>query len=226
MRLTSSLATAGIALGLVGALAGGATAYAPAPSADAKAATSPAGATARPTTGKVVHFGYDGAGNTYQSPTLDLSDPKAKDPANYLPKKLVDSARAAEAAKTSGTAAAQPNAAAALLCTLYVGGLRDWNLGDLQGTTNQDCSGSFRVQHTNGQFAWNNGGWSRITGSIVGPQTTGQHNDTVFMVWCNHPAGYGRKSYRLEARGYATASDGTPVNGYLQYGGSSTWTCL
>ncbi|MEU2832164.1 hypothetical protein ABZ667_26405 [Streptomyces lavendulae] len=54
-----------------------------------------------------MHFRYDGAGNTYQSPTLDMSDPRAKAPANYLPMKLVDSARAAEAAKTGKTAAAQ-----------------------------------------------------------------------------------------------------------------------
>ncbi|WP_371681484.1 hypothetical protein [Streptomyces sp. NBC_01276] len=225
MRM-SALATAGSSLGLVLALASGASAATPAPSADASAKTAPAG-TARPTTGAVMHYGYDGAGNTYQSATLDLSDPRAKDPANYLPKKLVDSARAIEAAKTSGkTATPAANAAGAFLCTLYVGGLRDWNLGDLQGTTNQDCSGSFRVQHTNGQFAWDNGGWARFTGSVVGPETTAQHNDTIFMVWCNHPAGYGQKPYRLEARGYATATDGTQVKGYLQYGGSSKWTCL
>ncbi|WP_392896101.1 hypothetical protein [Streptomyces sp. LN699] len=224
MRLSTTLATAGTAIGLVFAMSAGATAAAPTPSADAMASAAPT-STGKPVTGKVVHFGYDGAGRTYQSPTLDLSDPKAQDPANFIPKSLVDAARTAEAAKT-GKAAAAPNGTAALLCTLYVGGLRDWNLGDLQGTTNQDCSGSFVNQHTNGQFAWNNGGWARITGSIVGPYTSAQHNDTIFMVWCSHPASYGQKSYRLEARGYATATDGTNVSGYLQYGGSSKWTCL
>ncbi|MFE3991595.1 hypothetical protein ACFXPW_07840 [Streptomyces goshikiensis] len=61
---------------------------------------------------------------------------------------------------------------------------------------------------------------------MVGPRTSRQHDDTTFAVYCNNPPKTGRHNYRLEARGYAIANDGTEVSGYLQYGKASSWTCV
>ncbi len=116
-------------------------------------------------------------------------------------------------------------ATAPLLCTLYVGGVVPWNLSNLQAGTSEDCSGGFQYQWTNGQFADDIGGWHRITGSIQGPIVYGAHNDTTFFYQCNSNPNWGQYDYRLEARGYAVASDGTQVSGYLEYGNSSKWTC-
>ncbi|GGP92289.1 hypothetical protein [Streptomyces melanogenes] len=43
---------------------------------------------------------------------------------------------------------------------------------------------------------------------------------------CNRPPQTGRHKYRLEARGYAIANDGTEVRGTLLYGKASSWTCV
>ncbi|WP_167161189.1 hypothetical protein [Streptomyces sp. MBT27] len=98
------------------------------------------------------------------------------------------------------------------------------NLIDLKAGTSEDCSGSFRTQWTQGQFANDKGGWGRITNSLIGPQTSGQHNDTTFFL--NGSGSGGRHNYRLEARGYAMAQDDTQVRGTLLYGKASSWTCI
>ncbi|MER8098324.1 hypothetical protein [Streptomyces goshikiensis] len=164
----------------------------------------------------VMHFGYDGK-KTYTSPVLDAADPKANDAANWLPKALVSEARSSGSQIASGTS---------FLCTLWVGEVVADGLDGIKGGTSEDCSGGFRTQWTNAQFAEDNGGWHRVTGSMVGPRTSRQHNDTTFAVYCNNPPKTGRHHYRLEARGYAIANDGTEVSGYLQYGKASSWTCV
>lgn len=162
----------------------------------------------------VVHFGYDGH-QSFSSPVLDGADPTAADPVNWLPKPLVNS--------VTNSSAAAPDS---FLCTLWVGEVVANGLYDVKGGTSQDCSGGFRTQWTHGQFAEDNGGWHRVTGSIVGPRTSGQHNDTTFGMACNRPPQTGRHKYRLEARGYAIANDGTEVRGSLLYGKASSWTCV
>nr|WP_202525834.1 hypothetical protein [Streptomyces sp. SID4926] len=162
----------------------------------------------------IVHFGYDGKGKAFTSGVLDGADPKAADPANYLPKKLVNAARTQRAGQRP------------LVCSLFVDKVTAHGLQHLKGITNQDCSGGFRNQWTQTQFAEDSGGkgWHRITGSIRGKVRTTAKNDSTFGLTCNkrpkkqHP-------YRLEARGYATADDGTKVKGYLEYGKDSKWKC-
>ncbi|WHM38154.1 hypothetical protein [Streptomyces sp. BPTC-684] len=185
----------------------------PAPQAHASAS---AGGTVDREHALVGYFGYDGE-ETYTSPLLDASDPKAKDPANWVPRSLVDGAR--------GTRS-QPPKPDTFLCTLWVGEVVANGLYDVKAGTSQDCSGSFRTQWTQAQFAEDNGGWHRVTGSIVGPSTSGQHNDTTFGMACNQPPQTGRHKLRLEARGYAVDADGTQVRGTLLYGKSSSWTCI
>lgn len=118
------------------------------------------------------------------------------------------------------------SATAGLLCTIFVDRTKPLSLDSLQAVTNQDCTGSFRSQWTQAQFANDKGGWHRVTGSIVGPRTTGSNNDTVFWMNCRLNPVDGRRNYRLEARGYAIASNGVQVSGALQYGRADAWVCL
>ncbi|WP_256638596.1 hypothetical protein [Streptomyces murinus] len=61
------------------------------------------------------------------------------------------------------------------------------------------------------------GGWHRITDSIIGEKVSHQINDTTFTVGCRtHP----------KWRGYAIATNGVEVKGFLQYGKPSKWTCM
>ncbi|MEV0638018.1 hypothetical protein AB0I77_24355 [Streptomyces sp. NPDC050619] len=170
------------------------------------------GAEVDQTTAELVHFGYDGE-QVYNSPVLDGADPKAQDPANWLPDSLVNESQRALAAGDS------------FICTLWVGQVVAHTTGSDKGGTSQDCTGSFRTQWTNGQFATDNGGWHRVTGSIVGPRTSKQNNDTTFYVNCKSPVPSDRK-HRLEARGYAIAKDGTEVRGDLLYGKAKSRRCL
>ncbi|RSS42180.1 hypothetical protein EF912_30830 [Streptomyces sp. WAC07061] len=161
----------------------------------------------------VIHFGYDGT-KKFVSPVLDGADPKSHNPANWLPKSLVTQAKSAAAAAAPG-----------LVCTLWVGKVVPNTPGSDKAGTSQDCTGSFRTQWTQAQFATDNGGWHRVTGSIVGPRTSGQHNDTTFYANCQDPLP-GDRGHRLEARGYAIAADGVQVSGDLLYGKSFYHRCM
>ncbi|MFF3691594.1 hypothetical protein [Streptomyces sp. NPDC002187] len=164
-------------------------------------------------TATVSHFGYDGE-QTFTSPALQASEPAANDPKNWLPSDLINSTQAAAPPRDS------------FVCTIWVGGVVADGLRDIKAGTHQTCTGSFRTQWTQAQFASQKGGWHRITNSIIGPRTSGQINDTTFTVGCNSPSRDGRQNYRLEGRGYAIATNGVQVRGNLHYGDASKWTCV
>ncbi|MFK0174227.1 hypothetical protein ACIQU5_36260 [Streptomyces sp. NPDC090306] len=64
-----------------------------------------------------------------------------------------------------------------------------------------------------------------MTTSIKGRERTTATNDSTFGLRCTGGP-VPRHAYRLEARGYAVATDGFRVGGALQYGKSATYTCL
>ncbi|MEU6482939.1 hypothetical protein [Streptomyces sp. NPDC046887] len=192
---------------------------APATAADDSAAVrlpitaSPEGGTIDLDTATVSHFGYDGE-RAFNSPSVKATHPKAADPAHWLPVGLIASARTAAPARDG------------FVCTIWVGEVVADGLRDIKAGTHQTCTGSFRTQWTQAQFASQKGGWHRITNSIIGPRTSRQINDTTFVVSCRANPRDGRQNYRLEGRGYAIATNGVEVKGNLHYGRASRWTCL
>ncbi|MGM9440312.1 hypothetical protein ACTAF0_08320 [Streptomyces murinus] len=154
---------------------------------------------------------YDGQ-HAFTSPVLDASEPGASDPKNWLPAGLINTAVG--------------RATGGFVCTLWVGEVKAHGLHDVIAGTHQTCTGSFRTQWTQAQFASERGGWHRITDSIIGEKVSHQINDTTFTVGCRTHPKYGRQNYRLEGRGYAIATNGVEVKGFLQYGKPSKWTCM
>ncbi|MFJ1796827.1 hypothetical protein [Kitasatospora griseola] len=165
----------------------------------------------------VVHFGYDGK-NTYQSPILDGADPKAADPANWLPGTL-----AATAGAGKNTAAPAQPSAVGFVCSLWVG--KVILTGTLEAGTEQTCTGAFSEQYTVAWFersSWS--GWRSMTTSGTGPATGNQVNDSTFRVSCN--TGGGTYDYRLRGTPMARSSeDGRLVAGPTLTGETGRYTC-
>ncbi|CAL2072448.1 protein of unknown function [Streptomyces murinus] len=87
---------------------------------------------------------------------LDASEPGASDPKNWLPAALINTA----VGRATGS----------FVCTLWVGEVKAHGLHDVIAGTHQTCTGSFRTQWTQAQFASERGGWHRITDSIIGEE--------------------------------------------------------
>ncbi|MFD3808160.1 hypothetical protein ACFWTC_32260 [Streptomyces sp. NPDC058619] len=209
MRKAASLA---LSIAGISALNTGTAIAADTPAKELATVTTVAGSDVDLSTATVSHFGYDGS-QTFSSPVMNADTPGAAEPSNWLPARLTSSVK---------TAAAPGG----FVCTIWVGGVVADGLRDIKAGTHQTCTGSFRTQWTQAQFASEKGGWHRITNSIIGPRSSQQINDTTFSVGCKSNPKDGRQNYRLEGRGYAIATNGVQVRGDLHYGKASKWTCV